>query len=505
MRSDANLPVVIVVNDQATQLRMLSAIIAKENVHVVPCEDAATALGIMERAGAPALIVTDLSMPGIDGWRFCRLMRSQEYAFLNSVPVLIISATFSGGDAREVSLDLGANGFLGVPVDARVLRSHVCALLRGDAPKRVERVLIVEDSPAQAKIMQQGFETRGYAVSIAPTGMRGRQLFRQRAYDIVILDYHLPDMTGDMLIEEFKPPGTHTVVIMATTDPTPALATRLLRMGVDAYVRKPFDPDYLVDVAAKTKRQHSFLRVESLLDERTRALERAVGELERSNAALQEFAYVVSHDLQAPLRMVSSYVRLLERRYTGQLDEAADDFIRFVVQGAERMRDMIEALLIYSRVKSRSHGMASTDLNEVMEATLSNLQLAIEEGEAQITCDEMPTVTCDAPQLIRVFQNLVANAIKFRGDAPAIIHIGVRRDDAVWELSVRDNGIGIAEDAHEKVFGVFHRLHSRQEYEGTGIGLAICKRVITHHGGRIWIESEPGIGTTVFFTLPATD
>jgi len=505
MKSENDLPVVVVVNDEATQLRMLSATIARENVHVVPCRDAATALDAMESGGAPALIVTDLSMPGIDGWRFCWLMRSPEYAYLNDVPVLIVSATFSGGDARDVSLDLGADGFLGVPVDASILRTHVRALLEGDVPKRVERVLIVEDSATQAKLTQRGFEARGYETSVAPTGMRGRQLFRERAYDIVILDYHLPDMTGDMLIKEFKPPGTHAVVIMATTDATPALATRLLRMGADAYVRKPFDPNYLVDLAARTKRQHSFLRVESLLDERTRALELAVGELERSNASLQEFAYVVSHDLQEPLRMVSSYVRLLARRYEGQLDEAADDFIRFAVQGADRMKDMIEALLIYSRVKSRAHPMVATDLKDVVEASLSNLKLAIEDSDARVTCDEMPTVTCDAPQMIRVFQNLVSNAIKFRGDSPANIHIGVHRDEAVWELSVRDNGIGIAEDAQEKVFGVFHRLHSRQEYEGTGIGLAICKRVVAHHSGRIWIESEPGAGTTVFFTLPATD
>jgi len=225
-------------------------------------------------------------------------------------------------------------------------------------------------------------------------------------------------------------------------------------------------------------------------------------ELARSNQDLEQFAYAASHDLKEPLRMVTSYLQLLEKRYGDRLDGDAVEFLNYAVDGARRMGMLIQDLLDYSRVSTRGKPFRATDLNAVMDVALSDLQLAIEESGAAVTHDELPTVAADSSQMRQLFQNLLGNAIKFRGDAPPRVHVGVRRQDGEWAFSFRDNGIGIAPEYHDRVFGVFQRLHGRSEYPGTGIGLAICEKIVSRHGGRIWVESEPGLGATFFFSLP---
>ncbi len=233
------------------------------------------------------------------------------------------------------------------------------------------------------------------------------------------------------------------------------------------------------------------------------ALAQKTEDLARSNAELEQFAYVASHDLQEPLRMVSSYTQLLARRYQGKLDQDADEFIAYAVDGASRMQRLINDLLAFSRVGTRGKPFEETDCNAVLKDVLDNLQLSIAESGAVVTSDELPTLMADATQLTQLFQNLLSNAIKFHGEQPPQIHVGVRRQDGVWIFSVRDNGIGIAPEFFERIFVIFQRLHSRDEYSGTGIGLAVCKRIVERHGGRIWLESEPGKGATFSFTLPA--
>jgi PAS domain S-box-containing protein len=230
-------------------------------------------------------------------------------------------------------------------------------------------------------------------------------------------------------------------------------------------------------------------------------------ELERSNQELEQFAYVASHDLQEPLRMIASYTQLLARRYSDKLDADGHEFVHYAVDGAARMQALINDLLAYSRVGSRGKAFVPVDCAEVLRRALKNLEVATQESQARIQFDSLPVVQGEATQLTQLFQNLVGNAIKFRGADPPVIQISVGHEDEAatgfWHFAVRDQGIGIEPQHFERIFVIFQRLHSREEYSGTGIGLAVCKKIVERHGGRIWVESKLGAGTTFHFTLAA--
>lgn len=256
------------------------------------------------------------------------------------------------------------------------------------------------------------------------------------------------------------------------------------------------DVDFLESVATVIASAIERQRYEQRLNE-------TVADLEESNERLEQFAYAASHDLQEPLRMVSSYLQLLERRYADALDEDATEFIEYAVDGADRMREMIDGLLAYSRIDSQGEPFEPVNLEDVLEDVLTDLQVQIDQHDAEITATTLPVVRGDPRQLRQLFQNLLSNAIEYRGESPPRIHIDVECRADRWKLSVHDEGIGMDTEDTDRVFRVFQRLHSRDEFDGTGIGLALCRRIVERHGGEIWAESELGDGATFSFTLPA--
>jgi len=242
------------------------------------------------------------------------------------------------------------------------------------------------------------------------------------------------------------------------------------------------------------------------IEERKKAelkLKSIAEELKRSNDELKQFTYVASHDLQEPLRMISSYAQLLRRRYKNKLDADADDFIAFLVDGVVRMKVLIDDLLSYSKLAGQSKEFRPTDCNQALENALYNLKAAVEEAKAVITRDSLPVVLADEFQMTQVFQNLVSNAVKFHGKEVPQVRIAAKRTEQEWIFSISDNGIGIPSEFFDRIFLIFQRLHSKSEYPGTGIGLAICKKIAERHGGRIWVESEIGKGSVFYFSLPA--
>ncbi len=312
------------------------------------------------------------------------------------------------------------------------------------------------------------------------------------------------------------------VLIAVATSTGRAIAQRIVRLAEAVGAIGAGNLDYRVDLAgndeladlaratnemaAQLKASYASrdeLRKE--VEERTRAedaLHRSNENLEHSNKELEQFAYVASHDLQEPLRMVASYTQLLAQRYEGQLDDKAKKYINYAVDGVMRMQRLINDLLAFSRIGTRGKPLEPTDTHAVLGEALRNLTVAIEESRVLVTTDDLPNVRADASQLALVFQNLIGNAIKFRKREDSRVHVAVADLAGEWVFSVRDNGIGIDPKFADRIFVIFQRLHTREEYPGTGIGLAVCKRIVERHGGRIWFESVPGKGSTFFFSIP---
>lgn len=288
---------------------------------------------------------------------------------------------------------------------------------------------------------------------------------------------------------------------------------RAIRQGTEAKAelrnyRKDGSPFwnelYIAPVKDQQGRLTHFIGIQTDITQRKRQeteLAHKTQELAQSNAELQQFAYVASHDLQEPLRMVASYTQLLGKRYRGKLDKDADEFIGYAVDGATRMQRLIHDLLEYSRVGSENKSFEQTDCEVVLQQVLDNLSASIRERHAEVTHDPLPVVQANPTHLTQVFQNLIGNALKFQGESPAKIHLGAKMLPDGWEFSVRDNGVGIPADQLGRIFSIFQRLHGQSEYPGTGIGLAICKRIVEKYGGSIRVESEPGTGSTFYFTL----
>ena len=417
-------------------------------------------------------------------------------------------------------------------------------------------ILVVDDTAENLRLLSTMLTQSGYTPRCVINGKMALRACNSNPPDLILLDIMMPEMNGYEVCQHLKLEAKTReipVIFISAKDEVFDKVNAFAVGGVD-YISKPFQFEEVLarieshlslrNLQKQLKEQNvllqeeitSRLAVEKTLHEKNqilqqeistrRAVEKALQEqnlvlqqeisnrqraesallksnqeLARSNAELEQFAYVASHDLQAPLATIASYAQLLEKRYKDQLDSKASKFIDNIVHGCTRMQTLIDDLLEYSRVGRSRKPFQLTDCNHAVEQALANLQGAIRETQAVVTYSELPAVMGDISQLVQLFQNLVGNSIKYRHDAPPVVHITACKQEKDWLFSVSDNGIGIATQHQARIFQIFQRLHTQKEYSGTGIGLAICQKIVERHGGYIWVESKPDRGSTFYFTV----
>jgi signal transduction histidine kinase len=360
------------------------------------------------------------------------------------------------------------------------------------------RVLQVEDSEADAELIVRVLGRAGYDVAWerVENAAEMRRALAERVWDVIIADYRLPLFDAPMALEVLRETGQDIPFIVVSGAVGEDVAVETMRLGAHDYLLK----NSLTRLAAAVEREIGNARMRSQQRERE---ERLVKELARSNADLQAYAYSASHDLQEPLRMVSCYVDLIERRCGSSFDGESREFMNIVTASVQRMRDMLSGLLEFSRAGQGSLAMSAIDCRVLINETIDSLALEIRDAGVRISVGPMPVLLAWEGRLQQVFQNLIGNALKYRhpGATPRIA-ISARRRGEEWLFAVEDNGIGFEMEHAERIFGVFQRLHAG-ERQGTGIGLAISRRIVERHGGRIWAESAPGRGAAFYFTIPS--
>lgn len=356
------------------------------------------------------------------------------------------------------------------------------------------RVLFVEDQPADVELAERALREHGFDVQSCAVQDAEQFLMeiRKGIYEVVLADYNLPQWNGMEVVSLLRREGLDVPVILVSGALGETRAVDCVKDGAADYVLKE-------NLTRLPESVRQALRERKLREDNRRTLE----ELARSNRELEQFAYVASHDLQEPLRMIASYTQLLAERYRGKLDEKADRYIHYAVDGATRMQALIDDLLTFSRVGRLGLVLQNADCNESVATACKNLENAIRETGAQVEQDRLPVVVADNRLMVQLFQNLISNSIKFRGPEVPHIQISAEKQKREWVFAVTDNGIGIAPEHAQSIFGIFKRLHTHEEYPGSGIGLSICKKIVEQHGGRIWVESAPGKGATFKFVLPS--
>ena len=369
-----------------------------------------------------------------------------------------------------------------------------------NVPEPRVNLLMVDDQDSNLVALEACLEVLGENLVQARSGEEALKALLEQDFAAILLDVQMPGMDGfetaDLIRRRER--TRHTPILFLTAiNKSDTHVLRGYALGAVDYMFKPIVPEILRSKVQAFVELFKMRQRETLI---ATALAQKTRELERSNAELEQFAHVVAHDLQEPLRSVTGYLKLLERRHAEALAPEAPEFVHFAVDGAQRMRQLILDLLEYARVGQATEP-APTPLDAALDRVLRSLRAAIEESGAEVTRDPLPTVVADAGQVERLLLNLIGNALKFKGKDPPRIHVGVQRRANDWLFSVKDNGIGIEGKDLERVFVLFQRLHGREQ-PGSGIGLAVCKKIVERHGGRIWAESDPGQGTILSFTLP---
>lgn len=363
------------------------------------------------------------------------------------------------------------------------------------------RVLLIEDNSADAELEIAELKRGGIDLSydIAQTGPEVSSLLDKNAYDVILADYNLPYFSGMEALDILREKNLSTPLILVTGALQSDTAVECVKQGASDYVLK----QSLTRLPLSVRRALDETRLREERRRAEEALARKVDELARSNADLEQFAYVASHDLQEPLRMVAAYTQLLSERYRGKLDENADKYIGYAVEGAVRMQTLVSDLLAFSRVGRNGLERTSVNCDLALDEALINLTAALQKNGVMVTRYPLPAIVANRVQMVQLFQNLIGNAIKFRRDDPPHVQISAENQGQDWLFIVQDNGIGIAPEHKDLIFKIFQRLHTREEYAGNGVGLAICKKIVEQHGGQIWVESEAGQGATFRFKLPA--
>lgn len=358
-------------------------------------------------------------------------------------------------------------------------------------------ILLIEDDNVDREAVHRLLDD-DYEILDAATASEGLEILQCRPVDCVLLDFRLPDYTGLKILPEAV--KRKLPVIMLTRRGSETIAVEAMKHGCHDYlVKGDLTKTSLTRAIANAIEKAALQRQ---IQEQRVQLELRSEELEQNNLELQEFAYAASHDLQEPLRSISGFSQLLERKLKDQLDEEGREYFQSIVTSVRRMKALIDDLLGYVRIESHERPFKPNDVGTVVADVVANLDDLIRDSKVEVTHEDLPTVMGDRAELIQLLQNLISNAIKFRSDQSPRVHVTARWDGPDCIFTVRDNGMGIEPEYHKTVFEVFKRLHHPNEYPGNGIGLAICRRVVQRHGGRIWCESEPGKGSLFHFTLP---
>jgi two-component sensor histidine kinase len=467
--------VVAVVNDDHVTLTRLESVLEREGLSVLPFGSAEQLLDARDAVARADLIITDLHMPDIDGWRLVRLLRSAEYAAFNETPIMVVSATFSGTDTAKITEEIGADAFLESPVDPGELSRHITALLRGKSATRAPRALIIDDSPTLVQLLATTLGSAGYLVDTAATVSAARETFRPGGFDVAVVDYHLPDGTGEELITHFREVDSSCVSVAVTTDTDPGLAVSLMRSGAAAYIRKPFRPDYLLEVCARARRERALLRVEELLEARTAELR----ESERQKALLLR---EVHHRMKNDMQLVQGTLMLQAERCEepGARQMLEDSVTRVGVMA--RIYDTLYGREDFEHVDARS-------LIETLAAGLRRTTLR--EGiTLDIDADALEIRTELSTSLGLIVNELITNAAKhaFHGvDAPRIRITLHRAGDDHVRLTVADNGNGMPAVAGGT--------------RASGFGMEMLSALVDQHHGTLDIHSSAGTRIDVTLML----